>query len=210
METETNNLKIEFSFDDGYKTDIGIARTLKKFGFKAVFFIPTLQCELSEEEIIMLRCDLGMEIGGHTYSHYPDMKTLSKDICKEEVFRNKEWLEGLIGEKITKFCYPRGRYNGETIEVIKEAGYTEARTTIVLKTRVEDAFQKHTTIHFYPRNEYNGKDCFEYAKEYIENAKENQVIHFWGHSPELQRYYGVRRFREFVAWLAEQRDKARR
>ena len=195
-------MNIEFSFDDGYKTDIGIARTLKKFGFKGTFYIPTLQCELNEEEIKMLEQDLGMEIGGHTYSHYPDMKTLTKEMCFEEVIRNKEWLESIIGHKITKFCYPRGRYNGETIEVIKEAGYKEARTTIVLKTKVEDVFQKHTTIHFYPRNEYNGKDCFDYAKEYVLNYKEEQTIHFWGHSEELARLQYLGKFNKFVEWLS--------
>lgn len=186
---------VEFSFDDGLREDLIFADILKEYGIKnAVFYIPNV-CELSDDEIITLSKDF--EIGGHTVNHFQDLKLLNDNLLKREIEDNKRWLEDLTSKKITKFCYPRGRYNARVMKVVLDAGYTEARTTIVLKTSF-DAFNKDTTVHFYPRREYLNWHPFCLACSYLLTYQEGETLRFWGHSREMLKLNYLKEFKDLI------------
>ena len=161
-----NTMNIEFSFDDGLRQDIIIADLFRKYNmYNVVFYIPNTT-ELTNKEIKDLGNDF--EIGGHTVSHYQDLKLLPGELLRIEIEENKKWLENITGKKINKFCYPRGRWNEKVMQVVKDVGYKEARTTIVLNT-ISNTFNKDTTVHFYARKEYESenKSPFQIAKYFI-------------------------------------------
>lgn len=193
-----NKKCLEFSFDDGVKEDLRIAKLLKKYNQKAVFYISDAY-GITDSEIKQLY-DMGMEIGGHTVNHFQDLKILSDIKLKYEINENKRRLESIIKEKITKFCYPRGRYNARVMNAVMAAGYIEARTTLVLHTEI-GGFNKHTTIHFYPRKEYKGKDVFEIAKKYVKDYQEGEVIRLWGHSLELINCGYLKKFEDLLIFI---------
>lgn len=169
------------SFDDGHPLDLKTADLLEKYGLTAIFFIPSCS-PLKDEEIQRLAHK--HEIGGHTVNHPMDLKLVHGDELRFEIEGNKEDMEATIGKKITKFCYPRGRYNEKTIQAVKRAGYTTARTTVVGHTVLpDDPYQQHTTVHFAPRKEYEGKDWLDYALEH----RHSPYFHGWGHSLEIDR-----------------------
>jgi peptidoglycan/xylan/chitin deacetylase (PgdA/CDA1 family) len=177
------------SWDDGTKTDLQLAKLLKKYHIPAIFYIKTT-CELSLTEIRKLSEDF--EIGGHTSSHPQDLKLLNDVELKDEIEDNKLYLEQLIGKKITSFCYPRGRFDARVKKAVEKAGFKEARTVKVFNIKEpDDPFETNTTLHLtYPRAEYNGKDVFQMARQCIDEFAKGKIeyLHFWGHSNEANRF----------------------
>jgi len=201
-----NYFKVEFSFDDGSKEDIRVAELLKKYGFTGTFFIPTNTKGLKEEGIKKL-VEMGMEIGGHTVNHPSDLKLLNNDELKFEIGRNKEMLENLINKDVTKFCYPRGRYNYNVKKVVKECGFKSARTTKVLDIQHQDEldlFEIRTSIHIYQRPEYDGRDWLELAKDLFLKAKKSHgYFHVWGHGWELTKFNNWEKFENLLSCMKD-------
>lgn len=178
-------MKIVTSWDDGKLLDFTLIELLKKYDLPATFYIPN-NCELSDSEIREIAKDY--EIGGHTVNHPQDLKKLSDPDLTFEIESNKAYLEKIIGREITKFCYPRGRYDKRVMRAVKDAGYEEARTTKVFRLlKSKDSFQTGTTIHIFQRPEYDGVDWLKLAKEYVGYADKNSIYHIWGHSNEIHR-----------------------
>lgn len=201
MESEgRRQLRFVSSWDDGRIQDLQLAALLRKYKLPAIFYIPSTVCDLDHAQIIDLAKDF--EIGGHTMTHPQDIKQLkSKDVWWE-ISENKSDLQGILGKEITKFCYPRGRFNDRVVELVKKAGYSEARTTKVLKTVMSDPFRSPTTIHVFQRPEYMGIDWFMLAQAQAEVAAKNgSTFHIWGHSWEIDRDGNWSRLEEFFDWL---------
>ena len=115
---------IVLTFDDGYQDAYTQAFSiLKKNDFKGVFFIIRDYADkvgyLSQTQIDEMR-NASMEIGSHTLSH-PDLSKLNTAEQHKQIFDSKE--------DANTFCYPSGKYNNETINLVKEAGYAAAVTT---------------------------------------------------------------------------------
>jgi len=195
-------LKFASSFDDGHSLDMTVAELLKRYNLPAVFYVPN-NADLTPEEIIELADRF--EIGGHTYSHPADMKLLDRDMQELEINTNKYWLESILGGRITKFCYPRGRYNETTIELVELAGYESARTTEVLKTITgTNPFTQPTTVHIYQRKEYGEYDWYDVAVKFAEYASTTGgTFHLWGHSWEISKFNNWGKLEELFKHLTE-------
>jgi len=180
-------MKLEFSFDDGDPLDVRVAELLERHGFTATFYIPSLH-KISVKDLEGIA--KVHELGGHTVTHPHDLKALSTQDLYEELDMNREYLKDMFGKLPSKFCYPRGRYNDKTIEALKDVGYTQARTTIVLKIDIpQDPFRYDTTIHCAERDEYEGVGWFEVATSLFQKAKEKGdegYFHVWGHAWEIE------------------------
>lgn len=202
-------MKIEFSFDDGDQLDLRVADILEAAGFKGTFYIPSLSNGKTKRSLnnaqVMALAGRGHEIGGHTVSHPPDMKLLNDEQLAREIYDNKANLEKLIGKPLTKFCYPRGRYDERVKTAVKSFLYESARTTEVLNTEFPtDPFAVPTTIHIYPRKEYDGRPWQDVAREQFEIAKskgQRGRFHLWGHSWEIDRLNEWTPFENFMEWL---------
>jgi peptidoglycan/xylan/chitin deacetylase (PgdA/CDA1 family) len=201
-------MKIFTSWDDGDVWDTKIAVLLKKYNLPGIFYIPTWR-DLGEMDIKGLVKD-GFEIGGHTHTHSLDLKRLSCGQLIREIFDNKRYLENLINKEITSFCYPRGRYNEQVMQIVKEAGYKEARTTLVGHTDYpENKFKKHTTVHVRSgRKEYKNLSWFDYAIKKLDEAIEkDSYFHLWGHSAEIEEYNQWDKLEEFFKILYDYKNK---
>lgn len=183
--------------------DYKIMELLTKYKLPGTFYIPT-NCGLSYDDIRgYLLADF--EVGGHTTSHPSDMKLLNDQDLFSEINDNKAFLEDAALQPITKFCYPRGRYDERTIEVLKKVGYTHARTTVVLETAPADNnYRTHTAIHVYQRKEYGDQDWKAAAISMVEQAAENDgIFHIWGHSWEIERDRNWNKLDTFFQWLTD-------
>lgn len=114
-------------FGDNYKTAWPI---LKKYGFRATFFIVTNEVGRYSIDWPQLKelADAGNTIGSHTV-HHCDLSALSTGQQKAEIFDSKAALEKQLDIPITTFCIPYGKYNKETLTLLREAGYTISFTT---------------------------------------------------------------------------------
>lgn len=194
-------LKLNFtsSWDDGGYNDHSLVSLLISYKLKGVFFIPSCTV-LSDEEVKQIGNHF--ELGGHTVTHPPDLKRLDQKSLRKELVENRGWLQELTGQEVTKFCYPRGRYNQDVIDEVREAGYLTARTTLVGYFAGDEAYRQHTTAQVFQRNEYAGMHWLRYAKDAaLRCAGTDGTFHLWGHSDEIKEIGEWDNMVDFFGWL---------
>jgi len=84
-------------------------------------------CMTWDQVVDLSRSEL-FTIGGHTHSH-PSLFDHDIDYQRQEINSNKLFLESKLGHKINSFAYPSGRFDDNSLKVIKESGYFGAYTT---------------------------------------------------------------------------------
>ena len=85
---------------------------------------------LKAEELLRLVDGDLVEAGAHTVTH-PLLSALPAELQRDEIERSKSQLEELIGFPVNTFSYPYGNYNSATLQIVKEAGFNCACSTIV-------------------------------------------------------------------------------
>lgn len=191
----------ETSWDDNCPENKRLAKLLLKYKMPATFYLTGKNLNIKETKELIRQ---GFDIGCHTFTHPMDIKRLSPKQKQAEITAAKKWMEKVLDYEITSFCYPRGRYNDECLRLVQYAGYKEARTTIVLATKFDDPHKKPTTIHWFDRAEYLGKDLLEIAKEYYDKAKaEDTYFHLWGHGWEIEKYNLWESLEEFFKYVTK-------
>ncbi|HEX9627613.1 MAG TPA: polysaccharide deacetylase family protein [Acidiferrobacterales bacterium] len=74
----------------------------------------------------------GMGIGGHTVNH-PILAGTDPADVRREIAVGREYLEGLLGERVALFAYPNGRphqdYRAEHVKLVKALGFRAAVST---------------------------------------------------------------------------------
>ncbi len=120
---------VSLTFDDGNADNFASAAVLKQYGLHATFYIPSglvgTQGFMTWDQLHSLQND-GNEIGGHTFDHVKlgglDPATLRHEICDDR--------QNLVahGFDPASFAYPFGNYDQQVLQIVKECGYSDART----------------------------------------------------------------------------------
>ena len=116
------------SVDDGHPTDFRSADLLSHFDLKATFYIPKTNPERPVMDEAQIReISDHFELGGHTVHHKP-LDQMDDQAAFSEIKNGKDWLENVSGKPVVAFCYPRGKFNSRTPQLIRKAGFSGART----------------------------------------------------------------------------------
>lgn len=132
------------TFDDGYDDNYFNAfPILKEHGMTATFFVITnllnAPDRLAKAHIREMFAE-GMSFGSHTQSHRA-LGELSYQENISECSGSKKALEDVLGISIESLAYPRGSYNHDTIEAMRQSGYTMGFTVINGRcSRYDNAF----------------------------------------------------------------------
>ena len=120
---------VVMTFDDGYMGNyLHAFKLLRKFNFKATFFITTDWVGLPNMlnwKLIKEMNEGGMEIGSHTCSHLL-LAGANKKRIEDELRVSKEILEEKIKEPVVSISYPNGSFNTLVNTIAYESGYTRA------------------------------------------------------------------------------------
>jgi len=187
--------------------DLKLAELLEKYDIPATFYIPINHPErdcMGANEIREIA--ESFDIGGHTYNHV-NLPRVSIEEAKREVVEGKKKLEDITGKEIVSFSYPHGSFNDEITKVVKEAGFSGARTVKIFARNIKDPFKMGTMIEAtaygtYVRHIIKSKDFKllgfmlrknlvyrswdEVAIRTLDFVIENRGIwHLWGHSWEI-------------------------
>ncbi len=130
--------RLILTIDDGYQSVKNILPITQKYNIPVTLFVlsnpskanrqelETSEKLMSIDDINMLHSQ-GWEIGCHSATH-PNLTTLSNKQQEREIINAKLELEDKLGYEVTSFAYPKGQYNGEVIEIVKNAKFTTAYT----------------------------------------------------------------------------------
>jgi len=130
---------IVLTFDDGWKSIMGIIPILKEYQFKAAFFIfpgkgigsPYIEWA----DVLSIAKDPNFEICSHSMSHpwdknsnlvtWVDGKTAGKGVrdAEYEISESKRILEKKLTKRVKYFAWPVGWFNEKLLEMAKETGY---------------------------------------------------------------------------------------
>lgn len=164
---------IAVTIDDGYRDNYENAYPiLKKYNIPATIFLMTSL--ISTEEIpewdkgyytdkktlmmsweqVRQMSDNNISFGSHTLTH-PFLTRIPRKEAEREIHLSKEIIEQKIGKSVTTFAYPTGDFNSEIKEIVKEAGYTCAVTTVPGKNGM------HDDIHALKRNVVQIKSFYQ-------------------------------------------------
>lgn len=123
---------IMITFDDTDLDQFTVAAPeLKKYGFKAVYFIMTVsigkmgKVKYMNSDQIKQLSDEGNVIGSHTYDHKNVKKYVAEDWVTQ-IEKPTKRLEAITGKKIEYFAYPFGLWNKEAIPELKKRGFKAA------------------------------------------------------------------------------------
>lgn len=201
------------SWDDGDRLDLKLAQMLRARGIPGTFYIPVQpylgRPPLTAAELRELQSE-GFEIGAHSVTHKHLWKLSAAELA-EEINPCKPYLEDMLGAEVRMFCYPRGRYDGNVVRAVRQAGYWGARTVRMLATHPAfDPFEMPTTVQAVPHKllgyvknvararKLEGLQVFssqmtrlgnwvELGKRLFDSVLENGGIwHLWGHSWEIE------------------------
>lgn len=135
------NKYIVLTFDDIFQTFYQFAfPILKKYGVRATAFLigNSIQQKkyqnLKEDGLIALTTEqitelqkYGIEIGSHTMTHN-QLTDLTNHQANQEITDSYQLVKDFNNDGIT-FCYPRGAFSLEHLDMVKNTGYLAAVTT---------------------------------------------------------------------------------
>ncbi|GAB2961437.1 hypothetical protein GCM10027048_31890 [Hymenobacter coalescens] len=135
---------VVLTFDDGCERFYDITfPILESFGFPSAIYpvanylgrratwgnVMTRELRILSKSQLIELAGLRVEIGAHTMDHVK-LTSVSKNDATAQVLESKKMLEQLIGREIRSFAYPHGAYTRETIDIVKEAGFSNALTCV--------------------------------------------------------------------------------
>lgn len=122
------------TFDDGYEDFYTVVfPLLKKYQVKATMYVIYdyigRKGFMTESEIKEILTSGLVELGSHTLDHLY-LKLMPDSVASKQVIESKKKFEDRFGIQIKTFAYPYGAFSQETVNLVKEAGYTAAVSVI--------------------------------------------------------------------------------
>ncbi|HEY7926756.1 MAG TPA: polysaccharide deacetylase family protein [Candidatus Dormibacteraeota bacterium] len=124
---------VVLTFDDGY-VDFATAAApvLHRYGFVATDYVVSgfigHSGYMSAAQVKRMDA-AGLVIGSHTV-HHVDLATTPPALARMEIDGGKAALEKLLGHRVLDFAYPYGGFDGAVQQMVRDAGFRDAVTTM--------------------------------------------------------------------------------
>jgi len=154
---------IMITFDDTDLDQFTVgASTLKKYGFKGVYFIMTVsigrkgRISYMTRENIKQLSDEGNTIASHTYDHKNFTQFTDED-WKTQIDEPTKKLEEITGKKVEYFAYPYGVFKASSLHKLKEHGFKAA---FILSTPRDENYPLYTIRRIIDPGRYSAKNLY--------------------------------------------------
>ena len=125
--------QIEICFDDAF---LGVYENIEFFKYQNIpfhlFVISSYigrKNYMDAKQLIEVSKLDGIRVSSHTHSH-KILNQMKKNEIKRELNQSKEKLESLTGIAVDAICYPKGRFNKQTINIAKSVGYKKQYSSL--------------------------------------------------------------------------------
>lgn len=154
---------IMITFDDTDEDQFTVGNaTIKKYGFKGVYFIMTVSIGrkgrinyMTKEQIKQLS-DEGNTIASHTYDHKNFAQFTDED-WKTQIDEPTKKLEQITGKKVAYFAYPYGVYKASSLPKLKEHRFKAA---FILSTARDENYPLYTIRRIIDPGRYTAKKLY--------------------------------------------------
>lgn len=154
---------IMFTFDDTDLDQFTVAApTLKKYGFKGVYFIMTVSigkkgriAYMNKEQIKQLS-DEGNTIASHTYDH-KNFAQFTKEDWKTQIEEPNKTIAAITGKKVEYFAYPYGVSKASSLHRLKDYGFKAA---FILSTKRDENYPLYTIRRIIDPGTYTAKNLY--------------------------------------------------
>lgn len=208
---DMKQVMVTTSWDDGHALDMRLADLLARYGVAATFYISPRNRELSARERLtdaqLRQLSARFELGAHTMTH-PRLTALEDEAARREIVDSKQYIEKHAGVPVRSFCYPGGYFAPRHEQMLKDAGFTLARTVKQGALAAGDNyFELPTTVHAYPHRRHFWESWEERAMRLFERAIERGgMYHLWGHSWEIDKNGDWPRLERVLKHIANRAD----
>jgi len=152
---------IMITFDDTDLDQFTVGNaTLKKYGFKGVYFIMTVsigrkgRISYMTKENIKQLADEGNTIASHTYDH-KNFSQFTDEDWKTQIDEPTKKLEEITGKKVEYFAYPYGVFKAANLHKLKEHGFKAA---FILSTARDEKYPLYTIRRIIDPGRYSAKN----------------------------------------------------
>lgn len=126
---------VVITFDDGYRDFYTDAfPIIKKYNLRVVSFYVadyvTYPGYMNWDMLREINNSGLVDIESHTL-HHPNLTKISLVDARREIFDSKKVLEQGLGKKVNYFNYPYGAFNPLIVNLVQQAGYKMAFSTLV-------------------------------------------------------------------------------
>lgn len=214
------------SWDDGHKLDVRLADLLRKYQLPGTFYVSPQDREFPPEQLLtaaeVREIGRDFEIGAHTMTH-PRLHQVPDAVARQEIVDSKHYLERLLKKAVKSFCYPGGNYEARHVDMVREAGFSYARTVRRHSYDLKGSLlEGNTTVNAY--NHY--QDLWKIAKfakfnplktlhyfQWDNLAKamfdkvcaEGGIYHLWGHSWEIDAHKDWDKLEDVLRYISKRR-----
>lgn len=157
---------IAITFDDGVKDCFTyVFPILKRYKIPATMFIIIDEVgrmqndRLSWDEIKIMQDSGLVTFGSHCLGPEPLINIKSEPELRRQIFDSKTVLEEKLARKVNLFSYPEGFFNDKIKQLVKDAGYKVAVSTL-------------------PGKKYPNDDCLALKRLRISSNSDNLAV-FW-------------------------------
>jgi peptidoglycan/xylan/chitin deacetylase (PgdA/CDA1 family) len=163
------------TFDDGYYNNLDcVLPVVKRFSIPITIFLTTNYADLGKdsgflgwEEICNMHKQ-GVKFGAHTVTH-PVLTRVSNNQAMFELRESRRGLGSRLKDDIYFFAYPYGIFNQDIADMVSEAGYSCAFTTVYgVNTYDSDLYKlKRIAINNNFSFEYFVANLFPYLRNIV-------------------------------------------
>lgn len=122
-----NESSIVLTFDDGFQDNFEVAKKLNEQKIPLTIFVVSDFVNdargeyLTSDQLKTLSLMEFVTIGAHGKTHRP-LTSLTESEWKFEIKESKEFLENILGRKISSMSFPHGRYTQEMVSYAQSLG----------------------------------------------------------------------------------------
>lgn len=195
---------VTLSYDDGKLEDRQLVALFNKYGVKGTFHINSglfdMDVRIKPDEIKNLY--QGHEVACHTLTH-PTIERCPLPLVANEVLKDRENLEDIVGYPVRGLSYPNGSYSDEIKTLLPSLGIKYSR--IVGST---DGFALPKDFYEWKATCHHNHNLIELAKNFVELKKTQYLymMYVWGHSYEFSRDDNWDVMEEFLKIVSNQSD----